>query len=58
MKYIKQFLTNFYKLFAMTIRFKENVIVFESSMFRNYTGNPRYIYEEFVRQGLDEKFDV
>ena len=58
MKYIKQFLTNFYKLFAMTIRFKENVIVFESSMFRNYTGNPRYIYEEFVKQGLDKKFDV
>ena len=58
MKYIKQFLTNFYKLFAMTIRFKENVIVFVSFMFRNYTGNPRYIYEEFVRQGLDEKFDV
>ena len=58
MKYIKQFLTNFYKLYAKTIRFKQNVIVFESSMFRNYTGNPRYIYEEFVKQGLDQKFDV
>ena len=58
MKYIKKFLTNFYKIYAKTIRLKENVIVFESSMFRNYTGNPRYIYEEFVRQGLDQKFEI
>lgn len=31
-------------------------MVFESNAGRNYTGNPRYIYEEMVRQGLDGKY--
>lgn len=35
---------------------KDNVIMFESSNGRNYTGNPRYIYEEMVRQGLDSHY--
>lgn len=35
---------------------KDNVIMFESSNGRNYTGNPRYIYEEMVRQGLDNEY--
>jgi Putative glycosyl/glycerophosphate transferases involved in teichoic acid biosynthesis TagF/TagB/EpsJ/RodC len=32
------------------------VIFFESSVGRNYSGNPKYVYEEMVRQGLDKKF--
>ena len=35
---------------------KDNVILFESSNGRNYTGNPRYVYEEIMNQGLDEEF--
>lgn len=35
---------------------KKNVIVFESNLGRNYTGNPRSIYEEMVRQGMDKKY--
>ena len=30
---------------------KDNVILFESSNGRNYTGNPRYVYEEIMNQG-------
>ena len=36
---------------------KKNIIMFESSNGRNYTGNPRYIYEEILNQGLDEEFE-
>jgi len=34
---------------------KNEIIVFESNMGRNYSGNPKHIYEEMVRQGLDKK---
>ena len=29
-----------------------DLIIFESDLGRNYGGNPKYIYEEIVRQGL------
>ena len=44
-----------YNLSSHIIPVKDNVIMFESSNGRNYTGNPRYIYEEMVKQGLDNK---
>lgn len=34
----------------------ENIILFESSNGRNYTGNPKSIYEEILNQGLDKEF--
>ena len=30
-----------------------DLILYESNTGRNYSGNPKYIYEEMVRQGLD-----
>ncbi|SES79581.1 CDP-glycerol glycerophosphotransferase family protein [[Clostridium] polysaccharolyticum] len=36
---------------------KKNVIFFESNVGRNYTGNPKAIYEKFVELGLDRKYD-
>jgi CDP-glycerol glycerophosphotransferase len=33
-----------------------NILLFESNLGRNYTGNPKAIYEELVRQGLDKKY--
>ena len=36
---------------------KDNVILFESSNGRNYTGNPRFIYEELLNQGLDNEYE-
>ena len=35
----------------------KNIILFESSNGRNYTGNPRYVYEEILNQGLDDEFE-
>jgi CDP-glycerol glycerophosphotransferase len=35
---------------------RQDVILFESNLGRNYTGNPRAIYEKMVRQGLDKKY--
>ena len=34
---------------------KDNIILFESSNGRNYTGNPRYVYEEILNQGLENE---
>ena len=45
-----------YNLSSHFIPVKNNVIMFESSNGRNYTGNPRYIYEEMLRQGLDNEY--
>ena len=45
-----------YKIGSIFIPVKDNVILFECSNGRNYTGNPRYIYEEMVKQGLDKKY--
>lgn len=45
-----------YKTFTLVFPIKQDVIIFESNLGRNYTGNPRYIYEEMVSQGLDKKY--
>ncbi|MDP1552505.1 MAG: CDP-glycerol glycerophosphotransferase family protein [Methanobacteriaceae archaeon] len=34
-----------------------DLILFESNMGRNYSGNPKHIYEEMVRQDLDKKLN-
>ncbi|MDO5849823.1 MAG: CDP-glycerol glycerophosphotransferase family protein [Methanobacteriaceae archaeon] len=33
----------------------KNMLIFESSTGRNYSGNPKYIYEELVKEGLDKE---
>ena len=45
-----------YYIGTHVLRPKDNIILFESSNGRNYTGNPRYVYEEIMNQGLDEEF--
>ena len=45
-----------YKIETKIIPIQKNMIVFESNMGRNYTGNPKSIYEEMVRKGLDKKY--
>ncbi len=45
-----------YILASHIINPNKNIILFESSNGRNYTGNPRYIYEEILNQGLDKEF--
>ncbi len=45
-----------YKLCTKIFKVNRRIILFESNLGRNYTGNPRAIYEEMVRQGLDRKY--
>ena len=45
-----------YKLCTKMVSVNRRVLLFESNLGRNYTGNPRAIYEEMVRQGLDRKY--
>ena len=44
-----------YYLGSYIIPPNENIILFESSNGRNYTGNPKSIYEEILNQGLDKE---
>lgn len=41
---------------ANKLKIQKDIIIFESMLGRNYSGNPRAIYEEMVRQGLDQKY--
>lgn len=45
-----------YWLLTKMLPVNKNKILFESNLGRNYTGNPRAIYEEMLRQGLDNKY--
>lgn len=52
----KRILLLLYSVERYIFPIKKNVIVFESNVGRNYTGNPKAIYEEMVRRGLDKKY--
>lgn len=60
MSYIKKIIRNivifFYKIFFHLLNSKKNIILFESSNGRNYTGNPKYIYEYFLNSSKKDKF--
>ena len=45
-----------YHLFMVVVRVDKKLILFESNLGRNYSGNPRFIYEEMVAKGLDEEY--
>lgn len=45
-----------YHIFLKVLPVNEKVIFFESNVGRNYSSNPKYVYEEMVKQGLDKKF--
>lgn len=47
-----------YRMLSHLLPVRKDVIVFESNLGRNYTGNPKYIYEELVKRGLDRKFQI
>lgn len=53
---IKNITIKIYKILTYLIPVDRKIVIFQSSNGRNYTGNPRYIYEEMVRQGLDHKY--
>jgi CDP-glycerol glycerophosphotransferase len=45
-----------YKIETKLLPIQKKIVVFESNLGRNYTGNPKSIYEEMVNQGLDKKY--
>ena len=45
-----------YHLFLLCNRVDKKIILFESNLGRNYSGNPRFIYEEMVARGLDQVY--
>ncbi len=45
-----------YYVFLKVLPVNNRVIFFESSVGRSYSSNPKYVYEEMVRQGLDNEF--
>lgn len=46
----------FYYLCRKICRIRRDVIVFESNVGRNYSGNPKAVFEEMIRRGLDKKY--
>ena len=59
-KRIKNFLREcmvfLYKIMVRVLPVSKDVILFESNLGRNYTGNPKAIYERMVELGLDKKY--
>lgn len=53
---LKGILIQIYTWITNLIPVNKKIIIFQSSNGRNYTGNPRYIYEEMVREGLDQQY--
>jgi CDP-glycerol glycerophosphotransferase len=45
-----------YQLVSLLVPIRKRLILFESSVGRAYAGNPKYIYEELVKQGLDRLY--
>lgn len=55
-KIVKFFVMILYRIEILIFPVNPKIVVFESNMGRNYTGNPRCIYEEMVKRGLDQKY--
>lgn len=53
---IKLFIYNRY--YVPKLEVDKNLILFESMLGRNYSGNPKGIYEELLNRGLDKKYDI
>lgn len=45
-----------YRYMVKTLPIKKKMVVFESNGGKNYTGNPKCIYEEMVKRELDKKY--
>lgn len=55
-KKLKPRILSIYKMGCKILPVSKKIIVFECNLGRNYTGNPKAIYEEMINQGLDKKF--
>lgn len=55
-KLAKELILAIYFLERKCFPVKKDMIIFESNVGRNYSGNPKSIYEEMVARGLDKKY--
>ena len=55
-KLIKALVLWLYKLFIKSLPIDSKAIIFESNVGRSYSGNPKAIYEEMIKQGLDSQY--
>ncbi|MBQ9119626.1 MAG: CDP-glycerol glycerophosphotransferase family protein [Lachnospiraceae bacterium] len=53
---VKKIILLYYRILTVLLPVRKDVIVFQSNLGRNYTGNPRAIYEKFVELGLDKTY--
>lgn len=53
---VKKLAISLYKLFLKTLPVDKRLIFFESNVGKNYAGNPKYVYQEMVKRGLDKKY--
>lgn len=53
---LREILKGLYNIMYSVLPLSRNVILFESNVGRNYSGNPKYIYKEMVNQGLDRQY--
>ncbi|MDR0913153.1 MAG: CDP-glycerol glycerophosphotransferase family protein [Methanobrevibacter sp.] len=57
-KFVKSLIIPFYKVFFKFLSTKKNIIVFESGNGRNYTGNPKYVYEYILDNVDTDKYKL
>ena len=55
-KWIKELILFLYAVMRKVLPVNKKIILYESNSGRNYSGNPRYIYEEIVAEGLDNEY--
>ncbi len=55
-KFVRKSVLFLYRLAVKLLPVNPRIILFESNLGRNYTGSPKAIYEELVRQGLDREY--
>lgn len=53
---VKKIMVACYHILLPVFPVKRDMIVFDSSIGLNYTGNPRAVYERMVEQGLDRRY--
>lgn len=55
-KLIKRCILVLYHFMCILLPVRRKVVVFMSNLGRNYSGNPKSIYEEMIAMGLDKKY--
>lgn len=55
---IKWMVLRFYDVCMVVCPVRKDTILFESNMGRNYTGNPKAIYEKMIEQGMDYLYHI